>query len=377
MTDQDPITPPSRKPRVAGPFLWMIAGIAVVVALGAWLYVRATGAVNHVALASSPKGVTVVAAAKASYQPARRYVGTVEPWVQAKVGPQLVAAFVDTVLVRPGAVVKRGAVIATLDCRNASATERAVSMQARAVEAQQRASAGEAARLSSLDPKFVSQNDIEQKEADAASKQAQASALQAQATGSSLEVADCVLRAPFDGEVADRHVDPGAFVRPGSTIVTLVDRGTVRITADVPEQDFAAVADGTPVRLHFLAGGADLVAKISRRAPSADPGTRTVHVEIDVDDLQRTYAVWTTAEISLEIGAPVPATAIPVIAATVRGTKASVFVVEDGVAHLRVASVLGERAGLLYVDPKLAAGSELVTEGRAQLDDNDHVVTRK
>ena len=31
-----------------------------------------------------------------------------------------------------------------------------------------------------------------------------------------LEVNDCVLRAPFDGEIAARSVDPGAFVRPGT-----------------------------------------------------------------------------------------------------------------------------------------------------------------
>ena len=43
--------------------------------------------------------------------------------------------------------------------------------------------------------------------------------------------------------------------------------------------------------------------------------------------------MWTTAELSLDVGAPMPATAIPLIAATVHGTKTSVFVVADGVAH--------------------------------------------
>ncbi len=366
---------PKMRRRVVGPFVLMCIGIAVVVALGAWLYKRATGQVNDVALTAAPKGVTVVAAAKATYQPSRRYVGTVEPWIQAKVGPQLVSAYVDTVLVRPGAVVKRGEVLATLDCRNASSIEKAVTMQARAVEAQQRASASEAARLSSLDKKFVSQQDVDQKQADAASKEAQMLGLQAQMVGTSLEVADCVLRAAFDGEIGDRHVDPGAFVRPGSAIATLVDRRTVRITADAPEQDFEAVAPETPVKVHLLAGGADITAKISRRAPSADPGTRTVHFEIDVDDPQRTMPVWTTAEISLDVGQPVAATSIPVIAATVRGTKVNVFVVEGDIAHARVAKLLGERAGVLYVDSKLAPGSNVVTEGRGQLDDGDHVAT--
>jgi len=37
-------------------------------------------------------------------------------------------------------------------------------------------------------------------------------------------VSDCVLRAPFDGEIATRLVDPGAFVRPGTSIVSVIDR---------------------------------------------------------------------------------------------------------------------------------------------------------
>src|ERR1700742_3538742 len=134
------------KRRFAGPTLLMLIGIAVVIAIGGWLYHRATGTVNDVALASAPKPVTVVAVTAATYQPTRRYVGAVEPWVEAKVGPQLVSAYVDTVLVRPGDVVKKGAVLATLDCRDVSASNKAVAMQARAVAAQQQASASEAAR---------------------------------------------------------------------------------------------------------------------------------------------------------------------------------------------------------------------------------------
>ena len=358
--------------RIVGPLLYTCVAIAAVGALGGWLYVRSTGNVNDVALSSRPKRVTVVGATSASYQPARRYVGTAEPWVIAKIGPQLVSAYVDAVLVRPGAQVARGAVIATLDCKSASTVEKAVAMQARAVEAQQKASAGEASRMASLDKKFISQNDLDLKQAEAASKEAQMLALQAQMVGKSLEVADCVLRAPFAGEVASRHVDPGAFVRPGSAIATLVDRSTVRVTAEAPEQDFAAVAPGTKVKLHFLAGVGDREGVIARRAPSADPGTRTVHFEVDLDDPTREVPVFTTAEVRLDVGAPQPATAIPVTAATVRGTKATVFVVENGLAKLHQARLLGERAGVLYVDG-LPAGAQVVTEGRGALDDGDRV----
>ncbi len=363
------------KMRFGWPTMILLGAVGGLLAVGGMLYVHSTSKVNHVALSSSAKPVGAVAAVAHPFQPTRRYVGTVEPWVQSKIGPQLVSAYVDTVLVRPGATVKRGEVVATLDCRNASTLNRQVEAQARAVDAMSTAAANEAARLGQLlQGNYVSANEVENKQADAASKQAQLAALRAQMMNASLEVNDCVLHAPFDGEVADRRIDPGAFVRPGSAIVSVIDRHLVRITVDVPEEDFDVVAPDNPVRVHFLSTGKSLVAKISRRAPSADPATRTAHVEIDIDDADRSIPVWTTAEISIDVGTPTPATAIPLAAASVHGTKASIYVVGGETAHLTLVKVIGEHGGSLYLDPgALAAGTKIVTEGRTVLSDGDAI----
>lgn len=358
--------------------LFLAISVAVLIVLGGVLYRRATSGINRTTLADVPKGVTMVKTVAEPYQERRRYVGTVEPWVQAKIGPQMVSAYVDTVLVRPGATVKRGEVIATLDCRSSSAQNSAIAAQARALDAMRTASAAEAGRVSALlNGKYVSQNEVDMKNADAASKAAQLSALQAQLQNSSLQVNDCVLKAPFDGEVAERTGDPGMFARPGTSIVTVVDRHVVRVTADVPEDDFANVSPDTEVRVHLLATGKDFTAKISRRAPSADTDTRTVHIELDVDDPQREIPTHTTAELSIDVGAPIPATAIPLIAATVHGSKTQVFVVKDGVAHSTRAKLIGERKGVYYVEPSLPAGELVATEGRGLLNDGDKVAGKE
>ncbi|WP_394847642.1 efflux RND transporter periplasmic adaptor subunit [Pendulispora brunnea] len=350
------------------------ASVAALLTLGTAMVHRAESRTNHVALADAPKPVTVVDAQGTTYRPSRTYVGTLEPWVSANIGPQLVSAYVDTVLVRPGAIVKRGDVLATLDCRNASAMSQAVTMQARALEARQKALANEASRVHGLlDGGFVSPNEAEQKEAQSSSEQAQLLAQQAKVLGTSLEVNDCVLRAPFHGEVATRTMDPGGFVRPGSAIVSLVDRSTVRVTANAPEVDFGVVAPGTKVVIHVIATNRDIEATIARRAPAADPATRTVHFELDVPDPESVIPVGTTGEIRIEVGAPSPATSIPLSAATVRGTKASIFVEENGIAHARSVPVLGELAGTLFLDPQLAPGAHVILEGRALLNDGDRV----
>jgi RND family efflux transporter MFP subunit len=354
--------------------LFVLGGTALVLALGALLMGRAESRVNRVALDSRPKAVTVVAARAAAYRPSRRYVGTLLPWTEARVGPQMISAYVGAVLVRPGDVVKRGQVIATLDCRNASASSKAVAMQARAIQAEQAAVAHEAARVAQLrDGGFASANEIERHAADSASKEAQLMESEARMQRASLEVSDCVLRAPFAGEVTSRPVDPGAFVRPGSEVASVVDRGTVRVVAEVPEGDFDVVQAGVPVEVRALATGRVLRATISRRSPSADLATRTVHIEIDVPDQSRSLPVGTTAELSIDVGEPRPATEIPLVAAALRGEKATVFIVDGQIARKSTHPILGERAGSVFLAPTLAPGSFVVTEGRALLSDGDKV----
>ncbi len=352
------------------------AGTASVIAVCLVLVARSSSHANKVALAAAPKGVTVVEARAARYRPFRRYVGTVQPWVEAKVGPQLISGYVDTVLVRPGDVVKRGQVLATLDCRNASASSKAVAMQARAIQTEQEALAHEAARVAELkEGGFASPNEIEKRAAESASKGAELMETQARMQRATLEVSDCVLRAPFAGEIAARAVDPGAFVHPGTAVATVVDRTTVRIVAEVPEADFDVVSPRTPVQVVALATKRELHGAIARRSPAADVSTRTVHLEMDVPDPSRSLPVGTTAELSIDVGQPVPATEVPLVAASLRGGKATVFVVDGPVVRRGVYPVLGERGGSLFVDPGLRAGSRVVTEGRALLKDGDRVAS--
>jgi RND family efflux transporter MFP subunit len=349
----------------------------VIIFFGALLLTRSEANVNQVTLASEPKGVTVATARETTYRPERRYIGTLEPWVSAKLGPQLVSAIVDTVLVRPGAVVKKRDVLATLDCRNASTASAAIGHQAEALAERQKGIAKENARLSELlEGGYVAANEYEQKRAQADSSEAQLRAVLAQSAGKALEVGDCVLRAPFDGEVSARFVDPGSFARPGSSIVEVVDRSVIRLVVDVPEIDFPSVPPKTPVTITLLATGQSLAGEITRRAPSADPSSRTVRVEIDLPNHDRLIPVGTTAEVHVNVGEPRPAIEIPLLAAKVRGKNATVFVIEDGVAKKAVFEVMGERGGSLFVMPSLKPGSLVVTQGRSLLADKDKVAAK-
>jgi len=361
-----------------GSQILVVAGGIVCLGLvgGATLAAKATSS-KPTALSAQPKGVTVIPAREAKYRPTRRFLGTLRPWQEANIGPQLVSAYVETVLVRPGDIAEKGQVLATLDCRNTAAVSNSVAMKARALDEQQRAIASESARVQVLvEGGFVSQNEAEQKSARSAAAQAQLQAMRAELTSKSLEVNDCVLKAPFRGEIARRSIDPGTFVKPGTTLVSIIDRAIIRVTFDVPEVDFQAVAPGTEARLKILATGMEIAAKIVRRSPSADAATRTVRVEIDVQDAERALPVGTTAEVFIEVGAVQDAIELPLRAATIRGTKANLFIIDGDAAKSMSARVLGESGKSVFLERFTAAGTLVVLEGRAQLQNGDVVRTR-
>jgi RND family efflux transporter MFP subunit len=368
-----PLPPPPRRGRVSA---GIVVIVLVVLATMAALSLRASAEQNQEPLSAKPRGVTVVSAHATTFREDRRYVGVVEPWVEAKVGPEFNSSWVDTVLVRPGDLVKRGDVLATLDCRHASSnTENAV-QQARSLEERQRAMASEAARLENLvGGGFISANELEQKKAQAAANQAQLDALRAQLRSRTLEASDCTLRAPFDGEIATRTADPGTFVHQGTPILTIVDRHLYRVVFDVPEIDYPLVELNTPVELRLMATGQTVGATISRRAPAAGTTTRSLRLEVDLSAKDVSVPVGTTAEVRLEVGVAKPAFEVPLLAAKVRGTKATVYVIEGGAAKKLQLPVLGERGGTVFLTG-LSANAAVVTEGRSTLGEGDRVVTK-
>jgi hypothetical protein len=128
------------------------------------------------------------------------------------------------------------------------------------------------------------------------------------------------------------------------------------------------------VRVRLLSNGKEIAGEVSRRAPAADRATRTIHFEIDLPNAARVIPVGTTAEITVDVGEPAPATEIPILAAKVRGKSGTVFVVDGSTAQKTVVSILGERGGTLFVKTDLPAGARVVTQGRSLLENNDRVV---
>ena len=126
----------------------------------------------------------------------------------------------------------------------------------------------------------------------AARARAKVAAAEAERTKTMLDYT--LIRAPFDGRIAARNIHIGHLVRAAASgnelpllIVVRIDK--VRVKVDVPEADAVLIQDGcdATVRVPSLPG-TSFPAKVSRSGWSLDPGTRTLRVEIDVDNASGT-----------------------------------------------------------------------------------------
>ena len=96
--------------------------------------------------------------------------------------------------------------------------------------------------------------------------------------------------APFDGVVTKRLVNPGDLVQgPGSPrtgpLFTCQQLEVVRVLADVPEASVGGIRAGMPADVKVF-GPAETIVRgaLTRIASALDPATRTMRVEIDLQN---------------------------------------------------------------------------------------------
>jgi cobalt-zinc-cadmium efflux system membrane fusion protein len=123
------------------------------------------------------------------------------------------------------------------------------------------------------------------------------------------------LRAPIDGEVIARNVNPGAEVQGqygGGTTVELFTIGeldSVWILADIFEMDLGRVKQGAPVTIKVVAyPNKEFVGRVDYITGTLDPATRTARVRCSVPNPARELKPEMYATVSIGVaGTPVPA----------------------------------------------------------------------
>jgi membrane fusion protein, multidrug efflux system len=165
------------------------------------------------------------------------------------------------------------------------------------------------------------------------------------------------LTAPFDGQVTARFADPGALVQNATTsqtaaqpVVTVSDDTRLRIDAYVQQDAAPFVHEGDTAQIVDAANtGRSITAKITRVSGQLDPRTRTMLVEVVLDNKDNFILGGSFVYMTLHV--PVSsATQVPVGALVTRGNDQFVAVVgSDSRLHyikVAVASTDGDIVNL-------------------------------
>ena len=188
--------------------------------------------------------------------------------------------------------VKKGEVIVRIDERaavQAVAASEAQVREAQAALANARAQHERSRQL--LAQKFVSQSALERAEAEYKQAQARVTALLAGAGAAATERSFATIVAPYSGVVSARHVELGEMAVPGKPLMTGFDPATLRVVANVPQAQVAAIQAGARARVEVPSTGRWIEVKQMTVVPSADPRTHTTRVRLELpeEDLRGIY----------------------------------------------------------------------------------------
>jgi HlyD family secretion protein len=123
----------------------------------------------------------------------------------------------------------------------------------------------------------AAQAQVDAAAAQAASAGAQVEAAQAQASGLQVQIDKLTLRSPLNGVVLQRAIEPGEFVPPGASLITMGDIGNLYITVYIPEDRYGEIKLGQPVTVKVDSfPNETFTAKVTRIADQAEFTPRNV-----------------------------------------------------------------------------------------------------
>lgn len=288
------------------------------------------------------------------------------------------AGKVLAVMVERGQRVKMGEPVVRLDVRSAALSAREAQANLATARAQKALAEEECRRAQTLlDRGAITRSEYDRQTTQCTSALQQVSAAQARAEMISKSVADGLVRAPFDGMVAEKAVTPGEWVAPGRPLFTLVDDEPLKIELSVPEKAVRSIRPDQPVVLTAVAVPCfRFGAKVTR--VGAEIGrTRALIVEATLDQAPPTRLdTKACAEVSAEGASLVPGMfaeaavvvghepqiAIPSTAVAQRGGKSHhVFVAVDGELQDRIVHTgPAPGPGMVSILRGIAAGERVV-----------------
>ena len=218
---------------------------------------------------------------------------------------------------------------------------------------------------------------IKQAEADAAEALAAVGVAQARLERSRAVLGFATIVAPFDGVVTRRNFHPGAFIRAASggeslPLLTVARTDLMRVVIQVPDRDVVLADAGDPVVVTIDAlSGQTFEGTVARLAESEDPTTRTMRVEVDLENPDRLLRAGMYGSATIVLRPPTEDLTLPTacLAGHSGRDAATIYVVRDGKAHLVPVKTGGDDGVRVEVTSGLAPDDQVVLRADAPLEE--------
>lgn len=269
---------------------------------------------------------------------------------------------VRRVFVRVGDRVRQGDLLVEIDPSLASARVRAAAASKQAGAAQLERAQRDAERLSVAGPDIAAAAEIEQARSERKRAAAERGRLKAAEAEARAELSRHRVRAPFDGVIANRRVDPGDWVDPGVEVVELIDDGEVEVLTSIPPEvaRFLSIDD----KAGLSREGETTRATVRGIVRALDTESRTVRLRLTPDQPTR----WL-----------LPGAAVDVLLTIERSEEGALVVPRDalvyGIASLKVVKSVDGKAEPVPVEV-VARGRDEVLVRAEGLAAGDLVLTR-
>jgi RND family efflux transporter MFP subunit len=354
---------------------WVVL-VFVLVAIGLaaglvprWLHHRALGADMR---ELSVPTVNVVTAAPGQSLSGMLLPAEVRPYVEAPIYARA-SGYVTNWFVDIGAQVKTGQLLAVIDTPELDQELEAAKaglVQAQAALALSKVTADRWAEL--LKTSSVSEQENAEKAADLQLKQADIDAAKAIVQRFADLKAFCRVTAPFPGTITARDIDVGDLISSGKELFRLSDTHTLRVFVRVPQSGTPGVTVGASADIIIPEmPGRKFAAKVVRTAGAIDVNSRTLLIELDVDNAKNEIIAGSYAQVSFHDTNPNPALVLPSNTLLFRAEGSQVGVVlPDGRVELRSVLVgrdLGQNieilSGVTTNDPVIINPSDSLVTG--------------
>jgi len=284
-----------------------------------------------------------------------------------------------------GARVKKGGLLAVIDTPELD--KQVAQAEADLATAQTNASNAkvQAERYSGL----VKSDAVSQFDTDTFTTQAAAAASAVQSAQANLERLRQLqsfekVYAPFDGVVTARNIDTGQLISQGSAteLFHMQALETLRVYTNVPQLYTGSLKRGMKVPLTFPEHpGRSFEGTLVRTADAIDPASRTLLVEVDVDNRRGELMPGALAQIRFKTPPVGPTFIVPTAALIFRREGLRVATVEENaqgaIAHL-VPVTIGEDDGAsVQVVSGLSAGDQVVQDPPDSLIDGEKVTVEQ